>query len=218
MGPTMLAAAGVDLGSDYVVDGRDMLSVLKGETKSSQHEVFLHYCGFNIAAARVFGRFKVFWKTPKWYANDPKNASVCLQCCNGVNLFSKLTGTSATELCGCKDKEMDFHDPPLVYDMTNDRMELHALSVDTWPKDAGASFETVVQKAEAKRTAMRKEVDSKANLFGAGSCTAGLSATYRQPCCPGCHATGFPFPKCSGTCDAPHKAPMEEASDVMEFV
>jgi len=38
--PTALAAAGVKLGEDYVVDGRDMGPVLRGTTTSSQHDVF----------------------------------------------------------------------------------------------------------------------------------------------------------------------------------
>merc|ERR1712151_1307482 len=92
--PTVLNAAGVDLGDGYVVDGQDMGPVVRGESMQSQHDVFLHYCGFNIYAARVGGRFKVFWATPKWYTNDPMNSSVCLQCCNGVNTGSRLTGTT----------------------------------------------------------------------------------------------------------------------------
>jgi hypothetical protein len=39
----------------------------------TQHEVFFHYCGFNIAAARVFGRWKVFWLMQNWYTNDHQN-------------------------------------------------------------------------------------------------------------------------------------------------
>ena len=58
--PTVLVAAGVDLGRGYVVDGRDMLPALRGAP--SQHEVFLHYCGFTIVAARVWGRWKVWWQ------------------------------------------------------------------------------------------------------------------------------------------------------------
>ena len=54
-----MAAAGVSVGSDYVIDGKDMMPVLKGST-TTQHDVVLQYCGFKIVAARVAGIFKVF--------------------------------------------------------------------------------------------------------------------------------------------------------------
>lgn len=47
--------------ASYPVDGKDMSPVLIGTANASQHPVFLHYCGFNIPAARVYGRWKVFW-------------------------------------------------------------------------------------------------------------------------------------------------------------
>ena len=80
--PTALAAAGVVLPAAYTVDGRDMGPVLRDPASvPSQHGVFLHYCGFNIVAARVAGRFKVFWAVQRWYTHDARNASVCLECC-----------------------------------------------------------------------------------------------------------------------------------------
>ena len=80
--------------------------------------MLLHYCGFEIIAARVIvaenataatasgsaragagagadafagagagtgWAFKVFWQMQKWYTHDARNASVCLECCNGAN-------------------------------------------------------------------------------------------------------------------------------------
>ena len=38
-----------------IIDGKSMLPVLTGATNRSQHDVFLHYCGFQILA-RVYGR------------------------------------------------------------------------------------------------------------------------------------------------------------------
>jgi arylsulfatase A-like enzyme len=81
--PTVLAAANINLSADHTIDGKDMGPILRGaplsnrqyrswhleptldslsrcphsgETNVTQHEVFFHYCGFSIAAARVFGR------------------------------------------------------------------------------------------------------------------------------------------------------------------
>merc|ERR1719181_1084799 len=144
-----------------------MLPVLEGQSTLAQHEVFLHYCGFNIVAARVFGRFKLFWATPKWYTNDPEDDSICQQCCNGINAASKLTGTVATELCGCTDADMDFHDPPLIFDMKNDIFELRVLTADSWPADAEADMATIIAKAEEKKEAMQSEVPSQPDFSGA---------------------------------------------------
>lgn len=193
--PTVLAQAGVDLGSSYTLDGRDMMPVLLGHARESQYDVFLHYCGFNIVAARV-QRFKVFWKTQKWYTHDPMNASICLECCNGVIPASKVTGSKAGQLCGCEDKDFVVHSPPIVFDVDMDPMERHELSTTAWPADAGLTMEAVLEKAESNKAAMLKEISAKPDLLGAGTCTAGLPRTFRQPCCPGCYAIGTLNPSC----------------------
>jgi len=195
--PTALALAGVQVGADYPVDGKDMTPVLTGHSSQSQHAVFLHYCGFNIVAARVWGRYKVFWGQQKWYVNDPYNASVCTQCCNGVNPSSRLTGTTATLLCGCDIKDINWFEQPIVYDMSWDRLELNSLSADNWPSTFNVTYEAVVSAANATKADMEKEIDPKPDITGAGTCTAGLPTPARQPCCPGCKPTGFPFPHCT---------------------
>jgi len=195
--PTVLTAAGIKLGDDYPVDGRDMGPVLRRHSTASQHDVFLHYCGFSVVAARVAGRFKVFWATPKWYTHNKEDNAVCQQCCNGVNPLSRLTGATATQLCGCEAKDLDHHDPPLVFDMTYDKFELTPLTARAWPSDAGLGLLDVVRKATAARQVMEASVHPKPDKSGAGTCTAGMPSSARQPCCPGCHSTvGLIFPSC----------------------
>ena len=64
--PTVLALAGVALGAAYPVDGKDMAPVLFSANATSQHDVFLQYCGFTIVAARVWGRWKVVYFEQSW--------------------------------------------------------------------------------------------------------------------------------------------------------
>jgi hypothetical protein len=138
-----------------------MRPVLSTTNGTSQHPVFLHYCGFRILAARVHGRFKVFWATQKWYTNDASNSSICRECCNGANPWSKpVTGVVATELCGCQDKDIIKlpDDAPIVYDMQEDLMELHPLDAGNWPPPAvtgNVTFaEVMVHKYAQKRTCL----------------------------------------------------------------
>jgi len=183
--PTVLKAAGVELDPDYDIDGEDMRPVLEGK-KNATHDVFLHYCGFNILAARVDGRFKVFWMTQKWYTHDKMNASICLECCNGINPYSRIFAP-ATELCACDNSSLTFLDAPIVYDLRNDIFEAEPLTKDSpaWPL-GGMTYDEIVAKAEKTRDDMVRNVHPKPDPQGAGQCTAGNPNVTLQPCCNGC--------------------------------
>lgn len=184
--PTALHAAGVTLSPGYIIDGQDMLPVLKGNT-TTQHAVFLHYCGFNIVAARVHGRFKLFWATQKWYTHDAANFSICTECCNGVNPAS-LPFAPATFLCGCSNgSALVWHaERPLIYDLQHDILEVHPVTTSSWPQDTDLTYADVVRLAEAERGRLLSTVHPLPDKHGAGSCTGGLPGADRQPCCPGC--------------------------------
>ena len=92
--PTALKLAGVSLPPSYPVDGKDMMPLLLGQTNATAHGVLLHYCGFRVVAARVSGRFKVFWGLQRWYTHDAPNASICQECCNGINPWSRPLASS----------------------------------------------------------------------------------------------------------------------------
>ena len=208
--PTALAVAGASLPPGYEIDGKDLTPLLRSAAAAAAatadvdgrgvvlepptpHDVFLHFCGFNVLAARVAGRYKLFWGTQKWYTHDAPNASVCLECCNGINPYSKLPGLApATELCGCDGDAIEWRGngsaqlPLLVFDIAADPMEREPLNATNWPSDASMSFAAVLAAAEAERDAVHAKVHPTPNKDGAGNCTAGLPAPARQPCCDGC--------------------------------
>ncbi|XP_070578609.1 steryl-sulfatase-like [Ptychodera flava] len=43
--PTIASLAGVDLPSDRVIDGRDLMPLLRGTMKAPPHDYLFHYCG-----------------------------------------------------------------------------------------------------------------------------------------------------------------------------
>ena len=63
-------------------------------------------------------------------------------------------------------------------------------------EQCGVTYAAVVAAAAARRTEMEKEVHPKPSIGGAGTCTAGLPSTSRQPCCLGCKARGLLHFKC----------------------
>ena len=196
--PTALSVAGVNLGQDYVIDGKDMSPILLGSTNECQHDVFLHYCGFEIIAARVWGRWKVFWAIQKWYTYDQRNDTICTQCCNGINPLS-VRYAPATELCGCERKDLIWlpHDESIVFDMSVDELELNPLGPDNWPADTDTTYEDIMFAANVAKQQLIDEVDPKPTIWGAGNCTAGLPNPARQSCCQGCHQPTLFFKNCN---------------------
>lgn len=167
--------------------------------------MFLHYCGFHIVAARVFGRWKVFWLMQNWYTNDARNSSICLECCNGINPYSRLTGTTATLLCGCglgggPRGDLRVLPRPVIFDMRHDVMELHPITDDSgWPADGnGSSYTAVLALANATKARMEAAVHPTPTAAGAGQCTEGVPETKLQPCCPGCKEPFLPMQPCRG--------------------
>ena len=139
----------------------------------------------------MWGRWKVFWATQKWYTHDAANASICNQCCNGVNSAGAIfAGVNATQLCGCGDSDVVSHEEaPLVFDLENDLLEQTPLTNASWPQrnTSDPSYEAVVQTATVVRIAMEAKLHPMPSIGGAGTCTAGLPSAARQPCCEGCH-------------------------------
>ena len=67
--PTALAMAGVELPSDRIIDGRNMLPMLKGESSEAIRDVFIFYRGSTIYAARK-GSWKAHFITESAYTSD----------------------------------------------------------------------------------------------------------------------------------------------------
>ena len=166
------ARATAALPAGYVVDGRDLSPVLRDAAAPTAHRVLLLYCGFTPIAARVFGRWKLFWATQRWHTFDPPDYAICTQCCNGVVLAGKLFGVNATQMCQCDDSALEWHAAqPIVYDMERDPLETTPLGPSTWPASAApATYAEVWRAANETRDAMVAKVHPKPRPGGGGTC------------------------------------------------
>ncbi|XP_051882115.1 arylsulfatase D-like isoform X2 [Pristis pectinata] len=50
--PTIVSLAGASLPQDRVIDGRNLMALLKGDVRRSEHEFLFHYCGSALHAVR----------------------------------------------------------------------------------------------------------------------------------------------------------------------
>ncbi|XP_032476264.1 arylsulfatase E isoform X1 [Phocoena sinus] len=115
--PTVVQLGGGQVPHDRVIDGRDLLPLLLGTAQHSEHEFLMHYCESFLHAARWHQRnrgavWKVHYVTPMFH---PDGASACYG--RGV--------------CPCFGDKVAHHDPPLLFDLSRDPSEAHALTPDT---------------------------------------------------------------------------------------
>lgn len=105
-----------------------ILPLLQAPASPAPPRFLWHYCGYNVTAAR-HNNFKFHFATANWtstYTPSPK----CIQCCpDGPTSFNGTGGT----LCDCAAKDLIFHDPPLIFDMTTDWLETTPLTPSTMP-------------------------------------------------------------------------------------
>ena len=112
---TMAQLAGGRIPNDRIIDGKNILPLLTLKEAVSPHQFMFHYCGTAIHAVRYRpATGNVTWKahfiTPNWGPGTEH----CAQ-----------TGST----CLCFGEHVTKHDPPLLYDITNDPYEEH--QVDT---------------------------------------------------------------------------------------
>ncbi|XP_077610859.1 arylsulfatase L [Crocuta crocuta] len=117
--PTVVHLGGSEVPQDRVIDGRDMLPLLLGTTEHSAHDFLLHYCENFLHAARWHQRdggrlWKVHYTTPVF---QPRGAGAC---------YGKA-------VCPCSGDRVAHHQPPLLFDLSRDPAEAHALTPDTEP-------------------------------------------------------------------------------------
>jgi len=67
--PTALALAGAELPNDRIIDGKNLLPLLKEETSEAIHDVYFYYRGREIYAARK-GPWKAHFITELAYVTD----------------------------------------------------------------------------------------------------------------------------------------------------
>ncbi|XP_038182131.1 arylsulfatase L [Arvicola amphibius] len=124
--PTVVLLGGGTEPRDRVIDGRNLLPLLRGETPHSDHEFLLHYCEVFLHAARWVQRdrgrvWKVHFMTPNFH---PEGAGACY----------------GSAVCPCIG-DVTEHDPPLLFDLSTDPGETRPLKPDSEPE-----FHTVVGK------------------------------------------------------------------------
>ncbi|XP_059535233.1 arylsulfatase F-like [Myotis daubentonii] len=117
--PTVAALTGGIVPQDRVIDGRNLLPLLQGETQHSEHEFLFHYCSSFLHAARWHPKdsnatWKVHYVTPVF---QPPGAQACYE----------------THYCQCIGDNVTYHDPPLLFDLSQDPSESTPLTKDTEP-------------------------------------------------------------------------------------
>ncbi|KAF1564073.1 Arylsulfatase D, partial [Eudyptes schlegeli] len=117
--PTVAHLAGGVLPQDRVVDGRDLMPLLRGTVEHSEHEFLFHYCGVHLHAVRWHQKdsgaiWKAHYVTPVF---RPLGAGACYD----------------RGFCPCFGEGVTHHDPPLLFDLSRDPSEAKPLSADTEP-------------------------------------------------------------------------------------
>ncbi|XP_070462721.1 arylsulfatase F isoform X1 [Equus przewalskii] len=117
--PTVAALAGATVPQDRVIDGRDLMPLLRGDTQRSEHEFLFHYCGVYLHAVRWHPKdseavWKAHYMTPVF---QPPGALACYE----------------TIFCQCSGKLVTSHNPPLLFDLSRDPSESTPLTRDTEP-------------------------------------------------------------------------------------
>ncbi|XP_002735773.1 steryl-sulfatase-like [Saccoglossus kowalevskii] len=110
--PTVVALTGAQLPRDIIIDGVNILELVSGMTTAPPHEFLFMYCGVWIHGVTYRPKyggstFKVVYRTP----NRTPGTEGCLW------------------LCRCSEEHVTKHDPPLVFDLTNDPGEKRPLEI-----------------------------------------------------------------------------------------
>uniref|UniRef100_A0A8C0ZU90 Steryl-sulfatase n=1 Tax=Castor canadensis TaxID=51338 RepID=A0A8C0ZU90_CASCN len=159
--PTVVRLGGGLVPQDRPLDGHDLLPLLLGTARYSGHEFLMHYCESHLHAARWHQRergaiWKVHYRTPIFH---PEGAGACYG--KGV--------------CPCAGEQVAEHDPPLLFELSEDPSETRALTPDTEP-----SFFQVVGRVQQAVDEHRRTLSPVHQQLGT------LLNTWRpwlQPCC-----------------------------------
>lgn len=118
--PTVVKLAGAPLPRDRIIDGRDLMPLLRGETQRSEHEFLFHYCNVYLNAIRWHppnstSVWKAFLFTPNF---APQGANGCFP----------------THVCFCHGRFVTRHRPPLLFDVASDPREQRPLGPGAEPR------------------------------------------------------------------------------------
>lgn len=152
--PTVLALAGAEPPRDRIIDGSNILPLLRNESTADSHEFLFHYCGIHVHAVRYIPRdgsgvWKVHFMSP-----DPARC---------------------TYVCHCYGHYVLRHDPPLVYHLNSDPSESRSLSERDDPR--------VPRVVAAARAAIAKHKASVQGVPQQFDFLNSVWRPWLQPCC-----------------------------------
>uniref|UniRef100_G1Q7E2 Sulfatase N-terminal domain-containing protein n=2 Tax=Myotis lucifugus TaxID=59463 RepID=G1Q7E2_MYOLU len=158
--PTLSFIAGGILPVDRVIDRQNLMPLLEGRARHSNHEFLFHYCGVYLHAVRWHQKdcgtvWKVHYVTPNF---SLAGAGACY----------------ARGICSCT-RDVTYHDPPLLFNISRDPSESQPLSPDN-----EALFDSVVQKIEEAVHGHRRTLapaPQQLSVFNS------LWKPWLQPCC-----------------------------------
>ena len=164
---TMLELAGESIPTDRAIDGKNIFPLLTKKESISPHEFMFHYCGTAIHAVRYRPRSgEVTWKahfvTPKWAPGKEECPAIIV--------------------CGCFGDDVEEHNPPFLYDITNDPYERRQLDTST------EVHQDVINKMKEAIKKHKLTVKSVPNQLGYPNA---WWSPHLQPCC------NFPFCSCT---------------------
>ncbi|KAM9320264.1 arylsulfatase H-like [Gastrophryne carolinensis] len=110
---TVVKLGGGTLPNDRIIDGKDLMPLLKRTGPSSHHEFMFHYCNEYLHAVRWQDTksntvWKVHYMSPKF---NPEGAGACY----------------GSKLCVCSGEKAIYHDPPLLFNLSDDPSEKYPL-------------------------------------------------------------------------------------------
>ncbi|XP_051882802.1 steryl-sulfatase-like isoform X2 [Pristis pectinata] len=159
--PTIVNLAQAKMPSNRIIDGRDLMPLLRAEVEQSEHEFLFHYCNSYLSAVRWHPRnssavWKVHFFTPNF---NPEGAQGCFD----------------TYVCQCYGRYISYHDPPLLYDLLSDPSETAPLTPTSEPRyhQILAVMSTAVEDHQKGVTPAPNQL-SLANI---------LWKPWLQPCC-----------------------------------
>ncbi|XP_077199433.1 arylsulfatase D-like isoform X2 [Paroedura picta] len=173
--PTLVHLAGGTIPQDRVIDGRNLMPLLQGCVKYSEHEFMFHYCGAYLHAVRWHQKesgnvWKAHYVTPVF---QPDGAGGCYE----------------LRFCPCSGEGVTHHDPPLLFDLSRDPSEAMPLSPDT-----EAVFHAVLSRIDKAVDEHRRTLSPVPQQLSLNNI---LWKPWLQPCC-----GMFPFCWCDKENDA----------------
>ncbi|XP_032535054.1 arylsulfatase H-like isoform X4 [Chiroxiphia lanceolata] len=167
--PTVVHLAGGAVPQDRVIDGRTLLPLLRGKVRHSGHEFMFHYCGVFLHAVRWHQKdsgtvWKAHYTTPVF---QPEASGACFR--RGI--------------CPCFGDGVTHHDPPLLFNLSQDPSEANPLSADTEPL-----FDTVMRRIRKAVEEHRKTLTPVPQQLSPYN---NIWKPWLQPCC-----GTFPFCWC----------------------